>query len=365
MHDYSAPGWLQTIDRHHAALTEDLTSQVNAEIESRVMQAVSEAVSTERERGIAETSRAVAEERTRAGDEARRSLAESLNQTLRRIRQTTAEHETLQLLLEESASLAERAVVLLIEGNHIEGKQARIASWRDADLRDDEEDAAPIDLREAAAIASCVESRDPVVALASPAEVSPILAAALDTTGAGKIYLFPVTARQNTVAVLMACGAVTPAPIELLCEAAGMRLESFELHVGAADVASTAAKAENESLVQIDGASNGRAPAEGAATAWTKLTPEEQALHLRAQRTARVRVAQIRISEPDALRRGAQMGNVYEALRPSIDAARAEYKQTYMTQTPTMVDYLHLEMVRSLAHEDDRILGQDYPGPIA
>jgi hypothetical protein len=187
----------------------------------------------------------------------------------------------------------------------------------------------------------------------------------MDATGAGKIYLFPVIARQITVALMMACGEVAPAPIELLCEAAGMKLESFELHVGAAEAASTVAKVENESLVQIAGASNGSAHVEAAATAWTKLTPEEQALHLRAQRTARVRVAQIRISESDALRRGAQSRNVYEALRPSIDAARAEYKQTYMSQTPTMVDYLHLEIVRSLAHEDDRILGQDYPGPIA
>jgi hypothetical protein len=94
------------------------------------------------------------------------------------------------------------------------------------------------------------------------------------------------------------------------------------------------------------------------------LTPDEQALHLRAQRTAKVRVAQIRISESEALRRGVQARDIYGALRPSIDAARAEYQQAYMSQTPTMVDYLHLEITRSLAHEDSRLLGQDYPGPI-
>jgi hypothetical protein len=353
MHDYSAPGWRQTIDRHHAALTEELTSQVDAEIAS--------AVSSEHERGIAETARAVAEERTRGANEAaslaanlasdaRRRLAESLNQTLRRVRQTTAEHETLQLLLEESALYAERMVVLLIESN-----QARIAAWRGAALREDEEETAAIELSEAAAVASCVESRDPLVALAAPAEISPILAAALDSTGTSKVYLFPITRRLNTVALMMACGEVTPAPIELLCEAAGMKLESLDVPV---------ASPATEPLVQIASASNGGARPEDAATTWTKLTPEEQALHLRAQRTARVRVAQIRISESEALRKGTQEGNVYDALRTSIEAARAEYKQAYMSQTPTMVDYLHLEIVRSLAHQDDRILGPDYPGPI-
>ncbi len=364
MHDYSAPGWLQTIDRHHAALAEELTSQLNQEIESRIAKAVSaendraaveveKAVAAERARGIAETSRAVSAEGTRAGDEARRRLAESLNQTLRRIRQTTAEHETLQLLLEEATFSAQRVVVLLIESN-----QARIASWRGARLRGDEEEAAPIDLREAAAIASCVESRDPLVALAAPAEISPILATALDSTGAAKVYLFPIVARQNTVALMLACGDVTPAPIELLCEAAGMKLESLEV-----TAAKVAVKTE-EPLVQIAGASKGKAPEEDPATTWAKLTAEEQALHLRAQRTARVRVAQIRISESEGLRKGTQSGNVYEALRPSIDAARAEYQKLYMSQSSTMVDYLHLELVRSLAHDDDRILGPEYPGPL-
>jgi hypothetical protein len=29
-----------------------------------------------------------------------------------------------------------------------------------------------------------------------------------------------------------------------------------------------------------------------------------------------------------------------------------------------MVDYLHLEILRSLARDDDRLLGQSYPGPM-
>jgi hypothetical protein len=29
-----------------------------------------------------------------------------------------------------------------------------------------------------------------------------------------------------------------------------------------------------------------------------------------------------------------------------------------------MVDYLHLEILRSLAHDDDRLLGPEYPGPM-
>jgi len=35
-----------------------------------------------------------------------------------------------------------------------------------------------------------------------------------------------------------------------------------------------------------------------------------------------------------------------------------------MNVSPTMVDYLHLEMVRSLADDDPNNLGPEYPGPL-
>ena len=145
MHDGMTAGWQRILDRHHANLVGDLTAQLEAEVGTSVTQALI----AERERAAADTAHALAEaqtqaeaalegavleERKRASDESRRRLAESLNQTLRRIRQTTAEHETLQLLLEDSTPWAQRAVVLLIENN-----QARIATWRGAILRLEQE----------------------------------------------------------------------------------------------------------------------------------------------------------------------------------------------------------------------------------
>jgi cell division septum initiation protein DivIVA len=407
MQDGSAPGWREIMEQRHAALIEEVGGRVEAQVASEVARAVSAeksrceqqtaqavaAAKAESTRVLndakAESARALAEakaestrvlndakaeamrvlddaqekalrvlneEKERTAEESRRRLSESLNQTLRRIRQTSAEHETLQLILEESAFCAARAVVVLVES----GRIARVAIWRDAALRGDEEDSAPIDLKEAAALASCVETGDPMAALASPGEISSVLAAAFGgKSGGDKVYLFPVRVRQSTVALIVAGGAVTPAPLELLCEAAGMKLESLE---GAtrAPAAAAPAVAETGGLVQIAGVRNGTS-----AGAWEALSAEEQSLHLRAQRTARVRVAQIRISEASALRKGVQDRDIYQALRPSIDAARGEFRQNYMTQTPGMVDYLHLEIVRSLAHDNEKLLGADYPGPMA
>ena len=86
-------------------------------------------------------------------------------------------------------------------------------------------------------------------------------------------------------------------------------------------------------------------------------------MHLAAQRFARVQVAEMRLGKPDALRFGREARNIYAALQAPIDAARQGFRERHMT-APTMVDYLHLEMVRSLADDDAILLGPNYPGPL-
>jgi len=51
-------------------------------------------------------------------------------------------------------------------------------------------------------------------------------------------------------------------------------------------------------------------------------------------------------------------------LRNEIDAARSEFYHNFFETCPSMVDYLHLELVRTLAQEDAGALGRNYPGPV-
>ena len=78
----------------------------------------------------------------------------------------------------------------------------------------------------------------------------------------------------------------------------------------------------------------------------------------------RVRVAEMRLYQPNELRSGLEKSNLYGALQSAIDAARTQFLQNFLSKSSTMVDYLHLEIMRSLAHDDDRLLGHEYPGPM-
>jgi hypothetical protein len=102
------------------------------------------------------------------------------------------------------------------------------------------------------------------------------------------------------------------------------------------------------------------APAVQQAQRWEDLGPEQQAVHLRAQRFARLKVSEMRLYHPDTVRRGIKRSDLYLVLKPQIDAARDAYKKEF----PGVVDYLYIELVGNLANNDDLLLGPLFPGPL-
>jgi hypothetical protein len=334
--------WRALFDRHYSVFVDEVSSRLVSELE----EAVGAVAAAERDKA------------DRQAESARRITAEALNQALRRMRQAASQSAVLELLADGTAPWADTVVVLSLGNN-----QARALAVRTLNAAADGIIDGLIDVDAAGAIRSAVDSKDPLVALASPAEISPALAAVFRQTGPGdapseppRAYLFPVVVRQNVVAMLIASGGVTPAPLEVLSEATGMRLELLSAPAPLVPL-------KNPELVQIAAPS---VPASSTTErrVWEELSQDDQKLHLQAQRVARVRVAELRLYNAEELRKGVFVGDIYNALRGGIDSARTEFLQSYLSKSPTMVDYLHLELLRSLAHDDDRLLGKDYPGPM-
>jgi hypothetical protein len=97
--------------------------------------------------------------------------------------------------------------------------------------------------------------------------------------------------------------------------------------------------------------------------AWADLSEEQRALHIRAQRFSRVAVAEMQLAKPRGCRAGREQNNLYLFLKPEIDKARETYRKQFMT-IPSMVDYLHLELVNSAGEGDEMKLGAEYPGQL-
>ncbi len=272
---------------------------------------------------------------------ARRETAENLNQAFRRLRQTSTQQDALALLVDATSFYCQRAALFTLNVDSADCECARGFA----------KSAIHIDLAGAAAFRSAIDSKDPVVAAGSASEISSTLFDALGGSAGESVYLFPLVVRQAVLGLLFAAGEVLPAPLELLSGAAALHCEAL--------TAIQPGVQSPDDLVQLKPSTADRYD-----TAWNQLSPEDQALHLRAQRMARVKAAEIRLHRADAVRDGRERGELYRAIRPEIDAARAEFRRDFIGVSPTMVDYLHLELIRGLAHEDDRLLGPDYPGPL-
>ena len=272
--------------------------------------------------------------KTLAEDEIRKSgqkMADGLHQTVRRLRHAADETELAGLLV--NSPQPGRAVALTFEGD-----QAQIAGTTLFPIHD------------APALVNVIETRDTVVTAAAANELSEPLLRVLDTEE-GRVHLVPLVVHGAVQMVLVATDLSETAAIETLCEVAASRLETLALTAAARKMPEEPSPA----FIQIEGA---KTPLK-----WEDLAAADQTLHLRAQRFAQVAIARMRVENSPAVREGQQRGDLYGSLREQIDRARAEYKEQFLSgQSKTMVDYLYVELLRSLANDEDRMLGAGFPG---
>ena len=259
----------------------------------------------------------------------RRRNSETLNRAVRRLRFARGEAGWSAALADAAISYASRVAVFTFEGGTV-----RLAAVRGVTTS---EPLASSPLRPALAFAAAVETGEPVVALRSATEMPAHFAAMTGAAGIGRFHLFPIHARGRAAAALYADGdeaEVNAADLELLAAIAGPILDA-------------------------NSASSSRPPS------WDDLTSHEKSFHLRAQRVARVKVAEIRLGHEAAVRQGRLESDLYRFLRIPIDAARGEFLREFIARDPSMPDYFHPELLRTLANDDEELLGPDYPGPLA
>jgi hypothetical protein len=247
-----------------------------------------------------ELEKALEEKAAAAAAEAVRNSHLDINQFTRRMREAVTQQEWSAALIDAARSHAAFAALFTLQS----GILRLDACTQDVALP-------PFPLASAPAMAAAAGSMDPIAA--------------------GKALLFPLCARSKAVALLYATGA-DHSRLELLSTVAGLVWESR--------TASTA-------LVSIQ-------PAEGEATDLAR----------QAQRFARVHVAEMRLYQSGEVKQGRLTGTLYAALRESIEQARQDYREQFLTNSQVGADYLHEELVRTLANGDPSLFGAEYPGPL-
>lgn len=351
--------WRKLCEENFSRLIEDLEQQVEAEVKLRVAAILQRS-----------TPGALPE----ALGESRRALAEELNLAVRRLRKTASLEDLYSVLLDVTVPFCDQAALFSVHEKRVRAERIR----RHAGVPAGESAAAgerlprlEMSTAQAAAFATAIETRDTVIAISAPGEISDALVRLFGHKSNERIHLFPLVVNETVTGVLYATGRVQALPLELLSGVAGLQCQIFTL---ASDrpAATPGAQRLSDQMVTISGRVPNGSPAEpavkptgaGQHKEWRALSRGEQHLHLAAQRFARVQVAEMRLSSLDVVRSASETGDIYGALKLPIDAAREAFRENHMTASPTMVDYLHLELVRSLANDDAILLGPNYPGPL-
>jgi hypothetical protein len=95
------------------------------------------------------------------------------------------------------------------------------------------------------------------------------------------------------------------------------------------------------------------------------LPPEEQELHRRAFRVAKVSMQDIRMLRPEDVRLGRQNKDLCFRLRDDIEKAHKEYDRRFQAIQSHPVDYFYDWLVEILAGGDPQALGEyPYPSPV-
>ena len=263
----------------------------------------------------------------------------ALNQAVRRLR-ADRNGSWATTLVDAAGRFSGRAVLFSVQSSSLHFEMTR----NDFGVIGD------VPLSDGPAFQAAVDSGDTVVAVRSQREMSAPIAAALGEALEQKFYVFPIFAADRVIALVYADtegGPVQAEALELLAAVAGALREGRAANAANGLVTITA-------IEQNDGSAGSAA-----------LTPEDRELHLKAQRFARVQMAEIRLYKSENVKNGRSGGDLYTSLQSEIDTAREVFRRDFLSASPTMVDYLHLELVRTLANDDVALLGPDYPGPMA
>src|SRR5262249_54917034 len=91
------------------------------------------------------------------------------------------------------------------------------------------------------------------------------------------------------------------------------------------------------------------------------LSKEDQELHKKAKRFAKLLVDEIKLYNQAKVTEGKENKDIYARLKEDIDKSRATYEKRYGSTAAADAGYFTAEVIRILADNDASMLGSDFP----
>jgi len=92
----------------------------------------------------------------------------------------------------------------------------------------------------------------------------------------------------------------------------------------------------------------------------SSISPEDQDVHRKAQRFARLLIDEIKLYNQAKVAEGRKHKDLYDRLKETIEKSRATYQKRYGKTVAASGNYLQNEIIRSLAEDDPSIMGTNF-----
>jgi hypothetical protein len=87
---------------------------------------------------------------------------------------------------------------------------------------------------------------------------------------------------------------------------------------------------------------------------------EDDDLHRKAQRFARLLMDEIKLYNQAKVAEGRKNRDLYDRLKEDIEKSRATYQKRYGNTAAASADYFNQELIRSLAEDDVSLMGSNF-----
>ena len=288
-----------------------------------------------------------------------------LSSTISAIQASTAQADILKALLEGVSRFCPRTALFVVRGTSLAGWQAR--GFADDNIRGFTLDGSK------GLAARAIQDRNRVSGAATDFDSIFIQkhGAPADRSG----VVFPLVVRDKVAAILY-CDTGSKAAVSTDSEAIEVltRYTCLWLELAAGRKPAEAQVAESNAAAPVSSASTEASAAASAPTAKfsatavasaapavANLSTDEQELHKKAQRFAKLLVDEIKLYNQSKVAEGKQNRDLYKVLRDDIEKSRATYDKRYGGTPVATARYFDSEVVRILADNDRSLMGSDFP----
>jgi hypothetical protein len=276
------------------------------------------------------------------------SPSDLLNAAAAVIHESGSQADILRHLLEGEARFAGRVALFVVKGNAISG-------WQGIGFEENDAIKTLSIQTGSGLVGKAIQARNPAAGTAQEFDAGFIRS--MKPPADGQCLVLPLVVKDKVAAMIYAdAGTVPGGTLDSSGLQALTRFAAIWLELAALRKAGGSASAEDVAQPQPAAAMAASAPASVPASSGS----EEDELHKKARRFAKLLVEEIKLYNQPRVEEGRQHKDLYERLKVDIEKSRSTYDKRYAESAVASADYFTQELIRILADNDASLMGASF-----